>query len=132
MGSPGTGVPRMASTAACAALVVALGILSYARTTDTIQIWRIGSPHRGETPRASVPLHLQEASRALGFRISVKAFPAAGFATTFLDAVRRNAAPDILSFDNMGVIEGITTRLGRFEGIAQEPAVRRDLIHVTD
>ncbi len=55
----------------------------------------------------------------------------AGFAQTFLDAVRRNAAPDILVFDNFGVMQGIKTELGSFEGIGQEATSRRDLIQVT-
>ena len=131
MASPSTGVPRMASIATCATLVMALGLMSHAKTTDAIQVWKVGSPYRGDTPQPWVPSGLQQAATRLGFRISVKAFPAEGFAPTFLEAVRRNAAPDILVFDNMGVMQGITTELGRFEGIAQEATTRRDLIHVT-
>jgi hypothetical protein len=48
-----------------------------------------------------------------------------------LDALRRNTAPDVLGFDNMGVLEGITSALGKFEGIGQMPTIRRDLIQVT-
>ncbi len=131
MASPGAGASRMASIAACATLAVAVGIASQARTADTIQVWRIGSPHNGDTPRAWVPSGLQQVSSKLGFRISVEVFPARGFAQTFLDAVRRNAAPDILVFDNYGVMQGIKTELGSFEGIGQEATSRRDLIQVT-
>jgi hypothetical protein len=45
--------------------------------------------------------------------------------------VTRNAAPDVLVFNNFGIMDGITTGLGTFAGIGQEPAIRRDLIHVT-
>ena len=45
--------------------------------------------------------------------------------------MRRNAAPDILVFDNFGVMQGIKTELGSFEGIGQEATSRRDLIQVT-
>jgi hypothetical protein len=34
-------------------------------------------------------------------------------------------------FDNFGVMDGITTQLGKFEGIGEEPIIRRDLIRVT-
>jgi hypothetical protein len=78
-----------------------------------------------------VPLALRQEWTRRGFQISVEAFPAQGFAATFFDAVSRNAAPDVLVFDNIGVIEGITTPLGKFEGIGQDPAIRRDLIKVT-
>ena len=131
MASPSTGLLRMASIATCATLAVAQGLMSHAKTADTIRVWKVGSPYRGDTPRTWVPSGLLEASEKLGFRISVEAFPAKVFAPTFLEAVRRNAAPDILVFDNMGVMHGITTELGTFEGIAQEATIRRDLIHVT-
>jgi hypothetical protein len=78
-----------------------------------------------------VPRGLAEAADGLGYVISVDSFPAAGFAALFTDAVARHAAPDILTFDNYGVIEGITTALGTFAGIAQDPTVQRDLIKVT-
>jgi hypothetical protein len=130
MASPSE-LPRMVSIGTCATLAVALGVLSHAKTADTIEVWKIGSPYKGDTPRPGVPSGLQQASTRLGFRIAVEAFPAKGFAPMFLDAVRRNAAPDILVFDNMGVMQGITTALGSFEGIGQEATTRRDLIHVT-
>ena len=131
MASSSTGISRLASIATCAALAVAVGIASQAKTADTLQVWRVGSPHKGDTPRAWIPSGLQLASSKLGFRISVEVFPARGFAQTFLDAVRRNAAPDILVFDNFGVMRGIETELGSFEGIGQEATSRRDLIQVT-
>jgi hypothetical protein len=130
MASPGAGASRMAFITACATLAVA-AVVSHAKTADTIQVWRIGSPHNNDTPRPWLPAGLQLEARKLGLRISVEAFPARGFAQTFLDAVMRNAAPDILVFDNMGVMQGIKTQLGSFEGIGQEATSRRDLIHVT-
>ena len=131
MALPRVAATRLASIATCATLAVAVGIASQPKTADTIQVWRIGSPHKGDTPGAWMPSGLQLASSKLGFRMSVEVFPAAGFAQTFLDAVRRNAAPDILVFDNFGVMQGIKTELGSFEGIGQEATSRRDLIQVT-
>jgi hypothetical protein len=49
----------------------------------------------------------------------------------FADAVGRGAAPDVLVFDNFGVMDGITTGLGHFEGIGQEPTLRRQFVKVT-
>jgi hypothetical protein len=131
MASPGAAASRMALITACATLAVALAVVSHAETADTIQVWKVGSPHNNDIPRRSMPAGLEQAAARLGLRLSVEAFPAQGFAHVFLDAVRRNAAPDILVFENIGVVQGIKTELGSFEGIAQETTSRRDLIHVT-
>jgi hypothetical protein len=98
---------------------------------DAIRIWKIGSPHRGDTPPTTPPAALTREATRRGFRLSIEAFPARGFATTFFDAVARGAAPDLLVFDNFGVMQGITTALGHFDGIGQDPIFRRNLIKVT-
>lgn len=113
------------------ALAITLSAVSCATTGDRIRVWKVGSPHQGDTPDTAVPLAIGQDATRRGVRMSVEAFPAKGFAATFFDAVMRRSAPDVLVFDNFGVMNGITTRLGRFEGIGQDPAVRKDLIHVT-
>ena len=89
---------------------------------DAIRIWKVGSPHRGEIPPTTLPPALAREATRRGFRLSIEAFPATGFATTFFDAVARGAAPDLLVFDNFGVMQGITTALGHFDGIGQDPS----------
>jgi hypothetical protein len=112
------------------ALTAALSA-SYAQIDSAIRIWKVGSPHKGNTPRAEIPTKLREEWSGHGFRVDVEGFPAAGFAARFFQSVTRNAAPDVLVFDNFGVMDGITTQLGKFEGIGEEPIIRRDLIRVT-
>jgi hypothetical protein len=131
MATPHDRLPRLTANAACIAFAVAVSLGSSPATGDTIRIWRVGSPHNSETPRPTVPLSFVRESTRLGFRIAVEAFPATGFAATFSDAVARNAAPDLLVFDNFGVMNGITTALGHFEGIGQEPTFRHRFIKVT-
>jgi hypothetical protein len=98
---------------------------------DTVRIWKIGSPYRGDTPTQTIPVSLEESARKLGAGVSVETFPAKGFATTFREAVLRNDAPDVLSFDNFGVMVGITTPLGTFEGISDASSIQRNFIRVT-
>jgi hypothetical protein len=131
MATPRHRLPWFTACGAGIAFGVALSLVSSATTDDTILIWRIGSPHRGDTPRPTVPPSLRQESTRLGFRITVESFPASGFAATFFDAVARNAAPDLLVFDNFGVMNGITTDVGRFDGIGQEPTFRHRFIKVT-
>lgn len=115
---------------ACSVLAMFLGGMPRA-ADDTIRIWKVGSPHRGDIPKATIPSTLLQESVRRGWRIAIETFPAKGFAATFFDAVTRNAAPDLIVFDNFGVMDGITTALGTFEGIGRDPAIRRDLIRVT-
>jgi hypothetical protein len=53
----------------------------------------------------------------LGYTIEVEAFRAAGFATKFSEALGQHNEPEVITFDNFGVLVGITTALGRYDGI---------------
>jgi len=117
--------------APCIAAAVVLSVAPHAAIGDPIRIWKVGSPYRRDTPRATVPFNFERESTTRGFQLTVEAFPAKNFAATFFDAVARNAAPDVIVFDNFGVMDGITTPLGRFEGIGQEPTLRQQFIRVT-
>ena len=128
---PHATLPRVAVMAGCLAFAVTLSLVSSAETGAAIRIWVVGSPHRGDTPRTPLAFRLREESTRLGYRLSVETFPAQGFAATFFEAVARNDAPDVLVFDNFGVMDGITTRLGRFEGLGREPTLRQHFIQVT-
>ena len=124
------GLPRSASIA-IAAFALILSTSRFAATGETIRIWKIGSPHRGDTPDTRVPAAFARDAVNRGVRLHVEAFPAQGFAAIFFDAFQRRAVPDVLVFDNFGVINGIRTDLGHFDGIGEDPSVRKDLIHVT-
>jgi hypothetical protein len=56
-----------------------------------------GSPHTGNIPDPTMPTALSRETAKRGFRLSVESFPAEGFAALFVDAVTRNAAPDVTS-----------------------------------
>ena len=102
-----------------------------AQTGTTIKIWKVGSPHTGDTPSTEMPPALAREAGKRGWRLSIDAFPAQGFADRFLAAAADGSAPDLLVFDNFGVMEGITTRLGTFAGIGQDPFIRNQLVRVT-
>src|SRR6185436_6796043 len=57
----------------------------------------------------------------------VESFRASGFAATFRQALQDHTEPEILAFDNFGVIIGIQTRLGWFEGIDSDRQVASSL-----
>jgi len=89
------------------------------------------SPYTDNVPKAPAEVHLRDEARRSGYDISVETFPAQGFADVFADAVVRSTVPDILVFDNFGVMNGITTNLGRFEGVGRDPTVRAQFVKVT-
>ena len=102
-----------------------------AQTGTTIRIWKVGSPHTGDTPDTEMPPALAREAGSRGWRLSIDAFPAQAFADRFFAAGRNGSAPDVLVFDNFGTMDGIVTKLGTFVGIGQDPVIRNQLIQVT-
>ncbi len=96
-----------------------------------IIVWRIGDPHTGDTPDTTVPLDLKLKVEKLGSGIRINAFPAKGFSQIFFDAFKSHQEPDIIAFDNIGILDGSTTELGKFAGIGSSPTLRKALIRVT-
>lgn len=99
-------------------------------TGDLIRIWIVGSPHSGALPPPVVPPELKQRSERLGYTIEVESFRASGFAAIFRQALQDHTEPEILTFDNFGVIIGIRTRLGWFEGIDSDRQVAPSLAMV--
>jgi len=122
----------MCPTFARAAFALLLLLTPQARTEPTIRIWKVGSPHTGTTPNNRMPPALAREARSRGWRLSIEAFSAEAFATRFFAAVRNGSAPDVVAFDNFGIMEGISTELGAFVGVGEDPAIRKQLIQVTD
>jgi hypothetical protein len=121
----------MFRTFACTAFAALLVVTPQAQTDITIRIWKVGSPHTGDTPDAKMPVALAREAGSRGWRLSVDAFPAQAFADRFFAAARHGSAPDILMFDNFGTLDGIVTRLDTSTGIGQDPIIRKQLIQVT-
>ena len=82
-----------------------------------IRIWVVGSPHTNTLPPAVLPPELRQRAESLGYTIEIEAFLPGGFAAHFHQALQAHNEPEILSFDNYGVLSGIQTRLGWFQGI---------------
>lgn len=96
----------------------------------TLEVWKVGSPHQGDTPDPTLPPDLQADARKLGFELAARGFPAQGFAAEFFRAFEKNIEPDILVIDNYGILEGITTDRGNFVGITSSQRVKEALVFV--
>jgi len=121
----------MTAGAAVVAAVTTLSTAFSAEPSTIVTVWVVGSPYTDTAPKAPAARSLIETARRSGYAISIVTFPARNFAAVFADAITRNGVPDVLVFDNFGVMDGITTPRGRFEGIARDPTVRAQLIKVT-
>jgi len=97
-----------------------------------ITVWKVGDPHRGDTPDTTIPPDLDQAAKNLGLKITVNAFSAVGFAQQFFDAFEKGQEPDVLAINNYGIIIGITTSLGDFTGVASDETIREKLVKVTE
>ena len=96
-----------------------------------IIVWKVGSPYHGDTPDTTIPPDLEQTAEKMGLKITVRAFPAVGFAQQFFEAFKKGQEPDILAINNYGIIDGITTPLGDFTGIASDETIREKLVRVT-
>jgi hypothetical protein len=102
------------------------------RTEQVIRVWKVGSPHRGDVPDVRIPADLSRKAMELNCRIEVRSMPARDLYGLLTHAVATNDEPDILVIDNMGLIIGINTQLGRFDGIGRDPQLRMSLIDVSE
>ena len=75
------------------AFAVLLVVTPQAQTGTTIRIWKVGSPHSGDTPHAELPPALAREADSRGWRLSIEAFPAQGLAGRFFAALRDRSAP---------------------------------------
>lgn len=99
---------------------------------QVIRVWKVGSPHRGDVPDSVVPADLKEKAATLDCHLEVRAMPARDLSGLFSNALATNDEPDILVFDNMGLIIGITTQIGRFDGIGRDAKVQASLLNVSE
>jgi hypothetical protein len=101
------------------------------RQPDVIRVWRIGSPYLGDTPGTAVPSRVANALQNTSAKLHVEAMPAADLAPRLSAAIESGSAPDVLVIDNYGLIDGTTTSLGTFAGIAQNVRAKNQLVRVT-
>ena len=76
----------MFRTFACTAFAALLVVTPQAQTGTTIRIWKVGSPHTGDTPDTEMPPALAREAGSRGWRLSIDAFPAQAFADRFFAA----------------------------------------------
>ena len=86
-------------------------------SNNVIRVWIVGSPHTGALPPAVAPPELRQRAEGLGYTIQVEALRAFGFTDKFRAALQTHTEPEILAFDNYGVIRGIQTQKGWVEGL---------------
>jgi hypothetical protein len=96
-----------------------------------LRVWFVGSPHEGDVPTPRVPLALKRDLAEHGLTLRGEAFPARNFAARYLDALERNAPPDLLVISNFGTIDGIEIAGEKFDGIGEDPRIRQTLVQIT-
>jgi hypothetical protein len=84
---------------------------------NLIRIWIVGSPHTNALPPTVIHSELHQRAESLGYTIEIQAFRPSGFAAHFHAALQNHNEPEILTFDNYGVLMGLQTRLGWFQGV---------------
>ena len=98
----------------------------------TIRIWKVGSPHNGNLPDNRLPSELVARAAKLDLHLDLSVMLARDLRSSLATALKANDEPDILVIDNFGLILGITTVLGRFEGIGRNYKPGFSLVGVTE
>ena len=107
-------------------------ISSCASAGHDVVIWRVGSPHRPSiVPSNEIPQSLRNIAAGRDTELTIDVFPAAGFQATYRESQARGSVPDLLVFDNMGILTGFPPQYGGYQGIAEEPIARTDFIRAT-
>jgi len=125
--------------AACVLLIVTFQIdIAHTRQaqssvdqTRVIRVWKVGSPYSG-LPKTVIPGMLQHEAEKLNYRIEIEACRAASIAKRFSEALEKHNEPEVIAFDNFGVVTGMTTELGRFDGILADERVPSSLVTVSE
>lgn len=97
---------------------------------NMVNIWIVGNPHRNDLPSTTLPNEIADKAKNLDIDVVAKAIPAKDFAKALFQTFEKHAEPDIIAIDNYGHIEGITTDLGSFVGIASNRKIKEALINV--
>lgn len=106
------------STLILACVLLTLAPVGQTRASgNVIRVWTVGSPHTGALPPAVVPPELRQRAESLGYKIEVETFRAGVFTDKFREALQTHNEPEILTFDNYGVISGIQTQKALVEGL---------------
>lgn len=91
-----------------------------AAPTLTINVWCVGSPHNQELPgKCDYALIGQQALKA-GLTVAFESIRAIDFVARFQQAIQEKTAPEILMFNNIGILAGIPMPTGRFEGLLEK------------
>jgi hypothetical protein len=84
---------------------------------NVIRVWSVGSPFSGVIPQTTVPADLQQQAEKLGYTIGVQNFRSAGFASILHEAIANHTEPEFITFTNLGILIGVNTPTGRYEGV---------------
>lgn len=68
-------------------------------------------------PQTVVPPDLQQQAEKLGYTVIVQNFRAEGFASILHEALSGHTEPEFLTFDNFGILIGVNTPTGRYQGV---------------
>jgi hypothetical protein len=93
------------------------GTKGISKSDNVIRIWSVGSPFTRVLPQTTVPLELERQAEVLGFKLTIENVRAAEFPDKLREAVQAHTQPEILTFDNFGVIVGVNTPTGRYPGV---------------
>ncbi|MEM8720224.1 MAG: hypothetical protein AAGE84_13090 [Cyanobacteria bacterium P01_G01_bin.39] len=97
----------------------------------SLLVWRIGDMGTEDLPDTEVPADLRQRAAELDYEIDIEAVSAKRVTAKLREAIKQNREPDIITFRDNGIIEGIETDSEKFAGVYSIEGVEKSFVFVT-
>lgn len=99
--------------------------------SKSLLVWRVGDIGTEDLPDTDVPADLRQRAAELDYEINIEAVSARRVTAKLREAIKQNREPDIITFRDFDVIDGIETDSEQFTGIYSIEGVEKSFVFVT-
>ena len=99
--------------------------------SKSLLVWRVGDIGSEDLPDTDVPADLRQRAAELDYKIDIEAVSARRVTAKLREAIKQNREPDIITFRDFDVIDGIETDSEQFTGIYSIEGVEKSFVFVT-
>ena len=100
--------------------------------SKSLLVWRVGDIGTEDLPDTDVPADLRQRAAELDYEIDIEAVSARRVTAKLREAIKQNREPDIITFRDNGVIEGIETDSEKFASIYSIEGVEKSFVFVNN
>ena len=98
--------------------------------SKSLLVWRVGDIGTEDLPDTDVPADLRQRAAELDYEIEIEAVSARSVTAKLREAIKQNREPDIITYRDNGIIEGIETDSEKLAGIYSIEGVKESFVNV--